>query len=69
MAFLTENGATNLRDIFMPESMCARCGEREPTFEAEFVFGELEVDFLGFCSDECLVKFLQGIKAAKLMAT
>ena len=71
MAFLGETGATNPRDIFMPEGLCSRCGVEEPSFEAKFLYSinEEEKDevFLGFCGDNCFVQFMLGVKAAKLM--
>ncbi len=59
---------SNLLDVFMPEDLCARCGERDP----------LQKYFLGvensgasvrlhFCSEICLSKFVVGMEAAQGM--
>lgn len=60
---------TELAEMFMPESMCARCGVNPPEFWEFFCYhgtaGVREDQSLGFCSNECLSAFSEGIKAAK----
>lgn len=55
-------------EVLMPEGLCARCDEGEPSFWMMFSvngFGEEELLTLGFCSNECFADFCSGAQAVK----
>ena len=53
-----------MRNIFMPEELCARCNEDPPLPSLSTMFKlKDEVDELGFCSEDCYFRFVQAMES------
>lgn len=56
----------SLIDIFMPNDLCARCDEREPSRDCTIMFSTPdETARLAFCDHECRSAFVRGAEAVQ----